>query len=55
MLRIPKDNVKFFITLVISLAILIIITLFIDVKFIHKSVFQEPEIDTTKYIINVLK
>lgn len=49
MLNIPKENVKAFITIVTGVAILIFISLFIDIKFIFKSVFDEPEPDLTKY------
>lgn len=49
MLNIPKENIKAFVTIVCGLAILVGITMFIDVNFIHKSVFHEVEPDLTQY------
>jgi len=49
MLNIPKENIKPFIAIVVGLAIAVGITLFVDIKFIHKSLFTETEVDMTQY------
>lgn len=49
MLNIPKENVKTFVGIVCGIAVLVIISLIIDINFIHKSVFYKGEPDLTQY------
>lgn len=49
MLNIPKDNRKTFLIITIGLALLIVITIFFDINFFHRTMFYKAEPDLTQY------